>query len=62
MILSPLLTMSRHGATVEQMTIEVNKAKTKLETAERDLKQMTNLNKVCVLIQYHTCQASSSFF
>ncbi|KAG6896995.1 hypothetical protein C0992_004775 [Termitomyces sp. T32_za158] len=36
----------RHGATVEEMTIEVNKAKAKLDTAERDLKQMTTLNKV----------------
>ncbi|GLB38155.1 putative P-loop containing nucleoside triphosphate hydrolase protein [Lyophyllum shimeji] len=35
----------RHGATVEEMTIEVNKAKAKLEAAERDLKQMTHLNK-----------------
>lgn len=38
----------RHGATVEQMTIEVNKAKTKLEMAERDHKQMSKLNKVRV--------------
>lgn len=37
---------TRHGATVEEMTIEVNKAKAKLETAERDLKQMASLNKV----------------
>lgn len=28
------------------MTIEVNKARARLETAERDLKQMSNLNKV----------------
>ncbi|KAG6815759.1 hypothetical protein H0H87_011596 [Tephrocybe sp. NHM501043] len=35
----------RHGATVEEMTIEVNRAKAKLDTAERDLKQMTTLNK-----------------
>ncbi|KAJ7095700.1 P-loop containing nucleoside triphosphate hydrolase protein [Mycena belliarum] len=35
----------RHGATVEDMTIEVNKAKEKLEKAENDLKQMTSLNK-----------------
>ncbi|KAG5637884.1 hypothetical protein H0H81_002847 [Sphagnurus paluster] len=35
----------RHGASVEEMTIEVNKAKAKLETAEREWKQMHNLNK-----------------
>ncbi|KAF8073492.1 hypothetical protein FPV67DRAFT_1576115 [Lyophyllum atratum] len=35
----------RHGATVEEMTVEVNKAKAKLETAERDLRQMNHLNK-----------------
>ncbi|KAG6888731.1 hypothetical protein C0995_006383 [Termitomyces sp. Mi166 len=36
----------RHGATVEEMTIEVNKARAKLDTVERDLRQMTTLNKV----------------
>ncbi|KAJ6525222.1 hypothetical protein DFH09DRAFT_173736 [Mycena vulgaris] len=35
----------RHGASVEEMTIEVNKAKEKLKNAETDLKQMTSLNK-----------------
>ncbi|KAJ6585226.1 P-loop containing nucleoside triphosphate hydrolase protein [Mycena capillaripes] len=35
----------RHGASVEEMTIEVNKAKEKLAKAETDLKQMTSLNK-----------------
>jgi hypothetical protein len=30
------------------MTIEVNKAKAKLDSVEKDLKQMTNLNKVCL--------------
>ncbi|KAJ7021611.1 P-loop containing nucleoside triphosphate hydrolase protein [Mycena alexandri] len=35
----------RHGASVEEMTIEVNKAKEKLDKAETDLKQMTSLNK-----------------
>ncbi|KAJ7134841.1 P-loop containing nucleoside triphosphate hydrolase protein [Mycena epipterygia] len=35
----------KHGASVEDMTIEVNKAKSKLESAENDLKQMTSLNK-----------------
>ncbi|KAG6853816.1 hypothetical protein C0991_001062 [Blastosporella zonata] len=34
-----------HGATVEEMTIEVNKTKAKLDTAEKDLKQMSTLNK-----------------
>lgn len=38
--------MCRHGASVEEMTIEVNKAKEKLDKAETDLKQMTSLNKV----------------
>lgn len=42
------LEQTRHGATVEQMTIEVNKAKKKLEMAERDHKQMSKLNKVRV--------------
>jgi chromosome segregation ATPase len=32
------------------MTIEVNRARTRLETAERDLKQMTTLNKVCTFV------------
>jgi GTP cyclohydrolase I len=36
----------RHGATVEQMTIEVNKAKANLDTAEKDLNNMSILNKV----------------
>ncbi|KAJ7781699.1 P-loop containing nucleoside triphosphate hydrolase protein [Mycena maculata] len=35
----------RHGASVEDMTIEVNKAKDRLEKAEEDLKHMTKLNK-----------------
>ncbi|KAK7048559.1 p-loop containing nucleoside triphosphate hydrolase protein [Favolaschia claudopus] len=35
----------RHGASVEDMTIEVNKAKDKLDKAETELKQMTSLNK-----------------
>ncbi|KAG6820629.1 hypothetical protein H0H93_014232 [Arthromyces matolae] len=35
----------RHGASVEEMTIEVNKAKAKLDVVQRDLKQMTTLNK-----------------
>lgn len=35
-----------HGATVEEMTIEVNKAKAALDTADKDFKNMSNLNKV----------------
>ncbi|KZT28345.1 P-loop containing nucleoside triphosphate hydrolase protein [Neolentinus lepideus HHB14362 ss-1] len=35
----------KHGATVEEMTIEVNRKKAALDNAERDLKQMTALNK-----------------
>ncbi|KAJ7677433.1 P-loop containing nucleoside triphosphate hydrolase protein [Mycena rosella] len=35
----------RHGASVEEMTVEVNKAQAKLQNAETDLKQMTSLNK-----------------
>ncbi|OBZ68963.1 hypothetical protein A0H81_11069 [Grifola frondosa] len=35
----------RHGATVEEMTIEVNKKSAALDTAKKDLKNMVNLNK-----------------
>ncbi|KAJ7432761.1 P-loop containing nucleoside triphosphate hydrolase protein [Mycena galericulata] len=35
----------RHGASVEEMTVEVNKAKERLHKAEKDLNQMTKLNK-----------------
>ncbi|TFK73649.1 P-loop containing nucleoside triphosphate hydrolase protein [Pluteus cervinus] len=35
----------KHGASVEEMTIEVNKAKARHDAAERDLKQMISLNK-----------------
>jgi hypothetical protein len=38
--------LSRHGATVEEMTIEVNRTKANLDTAEKDLKNMFSLNKV----------------
>ena len=34
----------RHGATVEEMTIEVNKAKANLQAVEKDLRSMTALN------------------
>ena len=46
-----ILGLNRHGATVEEMTIEVNKARARLETAERDLRQMTTLNQVRVFCQ-----------
>ncbi|TFY75234.1 hypothetical protein EWM64_g8778 [Hericium alpestre] len=35
----------KHGATVEEMTIEVNKAQAALESAQKDLKSMIALNK-----------------
>ncbi|KAJ7147173.1 P-loop containing nucleoside triphosphate hydrolase protein [Mycena crocata] len=35
----------QHGASVEDMTIEVNRAQEKLNKANSDLKQMTSLNK-----------------
>lgn len=41
-----LITGDRQGATVEQMTIEVNRAKARLDAAEHDWKQMAALNKV----------------
>lgn len=36
-----------HGASVEEMAKEVNKAKEQLDKAEKELKQMSSLNKVC---------------
>ncbi|KAF8727723.1 hypothetical protein AX14_007074 [Amanita brunnescens Koide BX004] len=35
----------RHGASVEDMTVEVNRAKAKLEVVQNELKQMYSLNK-----------------
>ncbi|KZP04196.1 hypothetical protein FIBSPDRAFT_807094 [Athelia psychrophila] len=35
----------RHGASVEEMTVEVNKAKANLDSAEKELKNMWSLNK-----------------
>ncbi|KAK2465406.1 hypothetical protein APHAL10511_002760 [Amanita phalloides] len=35
----------RHGASVEDMTVEVNKAKAKLDTVQAELRQMSSLNK-----------------
>jgi len=37
--------LPRHGATVEEMTQEVNKAKQDLEKAQKELKSMTGLQK-----------------
>ena len=37
----------RQGASVEQMTLEVNKKKAALENARRELRTMLQLNKVC---------------
>ncbi|KAF8551706.1 P-loop containing nucleoside triphosphate hydrolase protein [Imleria badia] len=34
----------RHGATIEEMTIEVNKAKADLDNAERDIQSLSTLN------------------
>ena len=39
----------RHGASVEEMAKEVNKAKEQLDKAEKELKQMSSLNKVGLL-------------
>ncbi|EPQ51082.1 hypothetical protein GLOTRDRAFT_49503 [Gloeophyllum trabeum ATCC 11539] len=36
----------RHGASVEEMTIEVNKKRAELNSAEKEIKQLTALNKV----------------
>ncbi|KAG6333300.1 hypothetical protein ID866_5787, partial [Astraeus odoratus] len=36
----------RHGATVEEMTIEVNKAKADLDNADRELRTLATLNNV----------------
>lgn len=39
----------RQGATVEEMTVEVNRAKMNLEKVETDLRNMTTLNKVSII-------------
>ena len=41
-----LLTSRRQGASVEDMTAEVNRARAALETAQKDLKSMASLNRV----------------
>ena len=44
-----------HGASVEEMAKEVNKAKEQLDKAEKELKQMSSLNKVCWQIICYDC-------
>lgn len=39
----------RHGATIEEMTIEVNKAKADLDNADRDIRSLSALNHVKTL-------------
>lgn len=39
--------LNRQGSSVEELTIQVNKAKAKLDLVERDLKSMALLNKAC---------------
>ena len=41
------IVFDRQGASVEEMVQEVNKAKGNLEKVEKELKQMSALNKVC---------------
>ena len=43
---SDRLQSRRQGASVEEMTAEVTKARAALETAQRDLKSMASLNRV----------------
>ena len=42
----------RQGATVEEMTIEVNKTKEDLDNAERDLRELTGVNNVSDNLPY----------
>lgn len=46
MIVFSQLDSLRHGATIEDMTIEVNKAKADLDNAERDIRSLSALNHV----------------
>lgn len=41
------IVFDRQGVSVEEMVQEVNKAKGNLEKVEKELKQMSALNKVC---------------
>lgn len=41
-----VLIRDRHGATVEEMTIEVNKTKADLDNAEHELRSLAALNNV----------------
>lgn len=47
---SSLHYVHRQGATVEEMTVQVNKAKLNLEKVETDLRNMTTLNKVSIML------------
>lgn len=47
---SSLHYVHRQGATVEEMTVEVNKAKLNLEKVETDLRNMSTLNKVSFVL------------
>lgn len=38
--------LTRNGATIEELTIERDKAETKLHTAKNDMKKIRTLNKV----------------
>ncbi|KAG8214643.1 P-loop containing nucleoside triphosphate hydrolase protein [Butyriboletus roseoflavus] len=49
----------RHGATIEEMTIEVNKAKGDLDNAERDIRSLSNLNHVKSLSTVYSVDAYS---
>ena len=46
-----ILPLIRHGATVEEMTVEVNKAQSALDTVMKDLRNMSALNKVTLRYQ-----------
>lgn len=52
-----LFLSGRHGASVEEMAREVNKAKEQLDKAEKALKQMSSLNKVGWQILNHLSAA-----
>lgn len=41
-----LTLFERHGASIEEMTIEVNKAKANLDNADRDIRSLSALNNV----------------
>lgn len=47
-----VLSSCRQGASVEEMTIEVNKKKAALDNARRDVKQMLSLIKACLVSRH----------